>query len=106
MLCLMTATNSMRLLRGSTLLATISDLQPDMPFFEGRFIAEPAFEQVRPLFEDEWRILNERPFEEWEQAWNLVRALGLSLDPGDGSPSRGPEEYLLHVKGDRARLRY
>jgi hypothetical protein len=96
----------MRLLLGTTVLGTIEDLVPDFPWWDGRFVPEPAFERIRPLFEGELRLLNEDRIEELEQEWGRIRAMDLRLDLGDGPALLFGDEFLLHIEGDRLRVRY
>jgi hypothetical protein len=94
-----------RLMRGSDDLGTLTAVSVDQPWFECRFTPTDAFVAVRPLFDDELRLLEAGEMESWTAAWERIAALILSLEPME----RGDlvENFLLHVYHDgRARLRY
>ena len=49
------------LIEGQTLLARISNITSDQPWFEADFDPTPAFEKVRPLFERARALLSDWP---------------------------------------------
>ncbi len=76
----------------------------DMSWHEGRFSPTPAFHSVGPLFREELELLNRDEMEAWEQMYARIDALGLELRPlGGGAPIC---EFILHLDGERARVRY
>ena len=91
-------------MRGTEVLGTLEVLGPDQPWFNGRFTATPAFEEVRADFQEELRLLNADRIEEWSAAWERILALGVRLDPQDGGPPI--EDFLLHVDGESAWFRF
>ncbi len=70
--------------------------------------ATPAFEEVRPLFDEELRILESKgefDVEAWEKLWRYIHSADVRLAPAEG----GDEilAFALHVYRDvKARLRY
>ncbi len=92
------------LYRGERLLGTLTRTDGDMPWHLGAFDPAPAFEEVRPLFDQELALLNADRMDEWEAAWAEVEALGLRLEPVPAGVAI--TEFLLHVEGPRAWWRY
>ena len=93
-------------MRGDALLATLRKADADQSWFICAFEPTPAFEEYRTLFEEEERILNGPgdTFELWEAAYARIDALGLRLVPNDGTEDI--IEFLLHVYGNEAWLKY
>lgn len=92
-----------RLYQGEVLLGTLK-VWREMPWLSGKFHPTPAFEPLRPLFQREIDLLNAEEHEAWEEAYDAIDALGLSLwAPDAEAPVR---EFLLHVDGDEAWFRY
>jgi len=76
----------------------------DMFWSDYHFAPTPAFEQAAPLFAEELALLNREEMEAWEVAYQRIVDLGLELRPeGGGDTIR---EFILHVDGTEARLRY
>jgi hypothetical protein len=77
-----------------------------MPWFEASFAPEPAFEDVRPLFDHAQALVETEPFdaEAWEETWKRVRSLGVRLVPSDGSGDI--DEFAMYVDGATCRFRY
>lgn len=101
---------SWRLLRGDELLGTPTFAELKIFATDCRFSPTPAFETIRPLFEAELAaggdLATPEEIEDWERAWAAVDALGLTLDPQDGSPLLRTDEFILHIwPGGAARLR-
>ncbi len=65
---------------------------------------EPAasFAELKPLFDDELRLLNRDDMRAWEEAYEKIRALKLQLVNGENEIG----EFLLHIDGDEAWFRY
>jgi hypothetical protein len=76
----------------------------DIFWSDYRFAPTPAFEHVAPLFADELALLNREEMEAWEVAYQRIVDLGLELRPEDGGDTI--REFILHVDGSEARLRY
>ena len=87
-----------------TMLGRLEVLTSDMPWRECRFTATPAFDEYEPLFRAERKLLEDDRMSEWPAAYDRIHALGLSLQPVAGGSAI--ETFLLHVNGERARLRY
>ncbi|WP_424893213.1 hypothetical protein [Streptomyces sp. XH2] len=94
------AENVWRLLRGDTLVGTITVDDGDFPWLAGRFAAEPAFEGVRPWFEELLAVLAADDFDRFDAAYDPI-AEALTLV----SPTGPVGEFLLYIEGDEARFR-
>ncbi len=92
------------LLRGQTRLGVLRLVDVDQPWFECTFEPTAAFEQVRELFYEERRLLEVGDMGAWSSAWERIAAQQLALEPLDGSGR--VDEFLLHIDGETARLRY
>jgi hypothetical protein len=89
--------------RGGVVLGHLAQCKPDQPFVFCRFTSTSAFEEVRPLFEAELRLLNTGQMEDWEKAYQAIDALGLRLESSGGKTIN---EFLLHIDGVEAWFRY
>lgn len=92
---------------GGELLAELEVTGPDQPWLEGRVTPRPAFEEVRPLFDEELAVLTQMDgrddgVEAWEATYRRVVEV-VELAKPDG---RRVAEFLLHVDGDRAWWRW
>jgi len=76
----------------------------DMFWSDYRFTPTPAFEQIAPLFADELALLNRGEMETWEVAYQRIVDLGIELRAEDCDDTI--REFILHVDGSEARLRY
>jgi len=97
---------SWRLWRGDILLGTLHPERTNQPFFYFSFVPTPAFESVRPLFDDELRLAeaDDADGDLVEAAYDRIRNLGLHLESiGRGSTIH---EFLLHIRDDEAWFRY
>jgi hypothetical protein len=76
----------------------------DFPWFNAPVRATPAFDEFRPLFAEELRLLDrlDQNAEVWEAAYDRVRRQ-VSLERPDGF---AVPEFLLHVDGDEAWWRW
>ena len=90
--------------QGSVVLAEISEVRTDMPWFAGTFRRQAAFGQVQHLFEQEEVLMAEEKWDEWEMLWQQIRAAGIRLVPSDSSGEIS--EFAIHIDGDRCRFRY
>lgn len=91
------------LMQKDVILGELSNPNLDMPVFFCTFRARPEFEQIRPLFDEELRLLNEEVMDEWETAYRRIDALKLRLKPKDGG--RSIRRFILHVEGEMAWFR-
>jgi hypothetical protein len=89
---------------GPTILAHISDVVPDMPWWEADFAPTPAFDEVRPLFDTARALGDRESWDEWEAVWREIRDRGvrLAVDGRDNEVA----EFVLSVDGGRCRYRY
>ena len=87
--------------------AELQDVEPDMPWFQARFVASPGFEAVESLFQEE-RELSERDdfqAEAWQALWERIWSEGVTLLLPDGTEVR--RDFAIHVYEDgTARFRY
>ena len=87
-----------------TVLGHVEGYERDMFWLDCHFAPTPAFAPVAPLFLEELRLLEREEMDAWELVYQRIDALGLELRPLDGTtPIR---EFILHVDGSHARLRY
>lgn len=95
---------SWRLYQGRELLGRLVVTDADFPWLKARFEPESGFERVRPLFEEELRLLDavDDDVDAWEAAYGQVRG-AVSLAAPDG---RRVPEFLLHVQGEIAWWRW
>ncbi|MEU7173965.1 hypothetical protein ABZ949_21020 [Micromonospora tulbaghiae] len=87
---------------GGELLGEVEVEEHDMPCHRGRFRPQPAFEQLRQLF-DEWnRAVDSGDPEPIDQAYEAIRA-AVTMTCPDG---RQVPEFVLGVEGDPAGFRW
>ena len=94
-----------RLYRGKELLGLIHIDDADFPWLSGRFLPQPGFAEVKPLFDEEIALCEQEDLdvEAWEAAYERIREAGLVLVAPDGHPAA---EFLLHIRGDEAWFRW
>ena len=88
-----------RLYRGAKLIADLVVTGGDFPWLNADVHPFPGFEEVRPLFDEELRLLDDvdNHVEAWEAAYEKVRET-VALRYPDGSEV---PEFLLHIdKGE------
>ena len=93
-----------RLRRGDELVAELVVTGGDFPWLNATVRATPAFDELRPLFAEELRLLDQldHDVEAWEAAYDRVRqAVILERPDGFAVP-----EFLLHVDGGDAWWRW
>jgi hypothetical protein len=90
--------------RGEELLGVLHCYDLDMPWFKGRFEAAAGFSEVKKLFEDELKFLDADQMDDWQIAYERINALGLKLI--DVQTNEEIIEFVLHVRGTEAWLRY
>ena len=95
---------SWRLKRDKELLGTLTCQSSDQPWIVCQFQAELAFRQYSDLFEEELDILNRDEMHLWEQAYQKIIDLGLTLEAVDAVESI--TDFLLHIDGEEAWFRY
>jgi len=98
-----------RLVQGETLLGTLAAKDVDQPFYRTTFEPTSAFEPLRPLFDEELRLMDaidpdREDWTAWGAAYSRIERLGLRLEPLDGGDPI--TEFLLHVSGRDAWFRY
>lgn len=96
------------LMHGDTRLGLLTLYEIDQPWFNCRFEAEAAFEEIRPLFDAELQAMEAEPaletkHDKWEKAYDAIDALNLYLVSNAGE-TIGP--MLLHIRDDEAWFRY
>jgi len=93
-----------RLRRGDELVAELVVTGGDFPWLNATVRATPEFDELRPLFAEELRLLDQldHDVEAWEAAYDRVRqAVILERPDGFAVP-----EFLLHVDGGDAWWRW
>jgi len=102
------ALTSWQLWQGDILLGTLVLTHLDQPFVYASFEATEAFEDVRGLFDEELRLLEDATtdvlMDAWGEAYDRVDSLGLSLKSLDGAEPI--TQLLLHIRGRDAWFRY
>ena len=93
-----------QLVRGDQTVAALVVTGMDFPWLHARLQPEAAFEEVRPLFDEELRLLDRIDDDPatWEAAYQRIRRT-LQLIKPDGRPV---PEFLLHVEGAKAWWRW
>jgi hypothetical protein len=86
-----------QIVRDDELLADLVVTGGDFPWLNARVRPTAAFEEVRPLFEEELRRLDHLDDDPapWEAAYRRIRQAVSLLGPG----GRPVPEFLLHMKG-------
>jgi Ser/Thr protein kinase RdoA (MazF antagonist) len=93
-----------RLTRDGELLATLEVTGGDFPWLHARFQPAAGFEEFRPLFAEELRLIDDLPdqVDAWEAVYQRIRH-AVTVHYPDG---RQVPEFLLHVEGDEAWWRW
>jgi len=94
----------LHLKRGKELLGVLHCYAPDQPWYKCKFEAAAGFSGVKQLFEDELKFLDADQMDDWQIAYERINALGLKLI--DVQRNEEIIEFLLHVRGTEAWLRY
>jgi hypothetical protein len=92
------------LLRGEELVAELVVNGGDFPWLNARVRAASGLEEVRPLFEEELRLLEhiDNDVGAWEAAYESIRGtVHLRFPEGHPLP-----EFLLHIRGEDAWWRW
>jgi hypothetical protein len=93
-----------KLYYGDELLADLVVTGGDFPWLNARIHPHSGFEEVRPLFAEELRLLDDigNDVDAWEAAYEVIRTtLTLRYPKGGDVP-----EFLLHIDGDEAWWRW
>ena len=93
-----------QLKRGEELLGVLRSCGSDFPWVVCSFEPTKSFAEVEPLFEVELRLLDADEMEAWESAYGRITSLGLRLIDEEGGEEVG--EFLLHIRGNEAWVRY
>ena len=94
----------LHLKHGEDLLGVLQRYDSDFPWFKCSFEATANFSQVKHLFDDELVLLEANQMDEWEVAYQRINALGLKLVDSETKEEIG--EFLLHIQGSEAWVRY
>lgn len=92
-----------RLVRDEQLLGEIVIENADFPWLSGRFLPQPAFAEVKPLFDQELALVESGldDADAWERIYNAITDSVTLLSPHGPVP-----EFLLHIQGDEAWFRW
>ena len=96
-----------RLLLRGEVIAELSGVRPDMPWFEATFVPRDGFSAVEPLFRQERELSDSADVdaEAWQSVWERIWNEGVALALADGT--RVERDFAVHVYGDgTARFRY
>lgn len=91
------------LLRGGVLLGRMTRVGGEQPLLHYRFQPTPAFDEVAPLFDAELKTFETDDLAGWQQQYDKIRGPGLALELPDGGVYAG--DFVIHVEGEKARLR-
>ncbi len=93
-----------QLVRDGQTLASLVVTGGDFPWLHARLEPDAAFEEVRPMFDEELRLLDHLDDDpaSWEAACQRIRQ-ALRLIAPDGRPV---PEFLLHIDGTQAWWRW
>lgn len=89
--------------RGDDLLGRMTAYAWDFPWLNCDFEPTGAFEDYRPLFEDEFHLLNpdmDDHWQEWEAAFDKIRAAGIWFAPVDDA-AHDLRAHLLEAEKHR-----
>jgi hypothetical protein len=93
----------LQLKRGGELLGSLRAYDIDSPWIICKFEPTESFQAVKPLFEEELKLLNTDDMEAWETAYARIGGLGLRLV--DVEKREETSEFILHIEGDEAWFR-
>ena len=94
-----------RLTSGEQIIARLVVTGSDFPWLHARVEPQDGFDDVRPMFDEELRLLDpldDDNVAEWEDAYQRIRR-SVSLVKPDGHPV---PEFLLHIEGLQAWWRW
>jgi hypothetical protein len=87
-----------------SLLGRLTLKEIDQPFLFCEFQPTEAFDEFKPLFDREVELLETGDMETWDEAYNRINDLGLTLFNPDGEIDI--KEFLLHIQNNEAWFRY
>ncbi|MEU6210189.1 hypothetical protein ACIA6E_01925 [Streptomyces sp. NPDC051815] len=90
-----------RLVRQEELLGEVVVDEADFPWLHGRFVPTPAFDEVKPWFDESLALVEAEEFERFDEVYDRI-AHTLSLV----APSGPVAEFLLHIEDGRAWFRW
>jgi hypothetical protein len=93
----------LELKRGRELLGVFRSYDTDFPWVNCKFEPTSSFDEIRPLFEEELKLLDADRMDEWETAYERITSLGLQLI--DMKDKKSIDEFVLHVRGNEACFR-
>jgi len=94
----------LHLKRAEELLGVLRSYDTDFPWVNCKFEATPSFDDIRPLFEEELRLLDADQMDEWEPTYEQINSLSLQLI--DIEDNKNIDEFLLHIRGNEAWVRF
>jgi hypothetical protein len=98
--------DSGRLFMNRQLLGTIRIQSVDQPWLIYAFDPTPLYDSVSHLFSRELEILSDRSspdrMQKWEQAYQKIKDLNIIIETDEYEFS----DYLIHINGNIARIRY
>jgi len=86
------------------LLGTLRSYDLDFPWLLCKFEFTEAFQQIKPLFDEESKLLESDDMEKWEVAYSKIDNLNLELINLEDEKSIS--DFLLHIQDDEAWIRY
>lgn len=90
--------------RGGVTLGILTLDDVDQPWFYCHFEPTEAFEEIKPLFDEELHLLEADEMDAWDKVYEAILSLGLRLQSLDDNTAI--EEFLLHIDGNQAWFRY
>ena len=86
------------------LLGTLRSYDLDFPWLLCKFEPAEAFQQIKPLFDEESKLLENDDMEKWEVAYSKIDNLNLELISIEDEKSIS--DFLLHIQDAEAWIRY
>ena len=90
----------LHLKQGEKLLGILRSYDTDFPWVNCKFEATPSFNDIRPLFDQELRLLDADQMDDWETAYERIKSLSLKLF--NTSDMKNIDEFLLHIRENEA----
>ena len=92
------------LARGEQIIARLVVTGSDFPWLHARLNPQDGFDDVRPMFEDELRLLDQLDdhIPAWEAVYQQIRQTVTLIKPD----RRAVPEFLLHIDGRQAWWRW
>ena len=86
------------------LLGTLCSYDLDFPWLLCKFESAEAFKQIKSLFDEERKLLESDDMEKWEVPYSKIDDLNLRLI--NQEDKKIISDFLIHIQGDEARIRY